>query len=370
MENVEELMQNLQLSEEERCGVKLRGGGAGSKKTNELQAVGKVLSVKPANANGLEQTLGWLWCPMNGVECKALGNNHFPFNFSHPSGKIKALEDGPWMYGKDLLVMRELEIEKTVDEMDFSVIPIWCRVSKIPPRRMNKENAEAIGSQVGEVIQVDVDEHGSAVGEFLRIKVRIAIKNPLMRAVTIEVEEIEEGIEKRKLRLCLVAYEHLPDFCFNFGLLGHIDRDCSVRLNVGQRQPYGKWMKVEQVKRRYGDEERSRSSGNKGSFWRHLDSGSGGGSKSVSDSLSWRKEDKKDEKQDTCPLKLLQGRTSMLNQKKLSCFEDTIDGERKQENPLKELLSEGTTNEGKPEMNGGVTETEKKQLQMSELKET
>lgn len=44
-------------------------------------------------------------------------------------GKRHALEDGPWNFGNDLLVMEDFVADKTVDEYEFAYVPIWIRVS-------------------------------------------------------------------------------------------------------------------------------------------------------------------------------------------------------------------------------------------------
>jgi hypothetical protein len=79
MESVEGLLGKMRLSEEERAGVKIGGGGSRRSCTAELQAVGKVLAEKPVAPEILERTLGRVWCPIKGVVCKDLGENHFLF---------------------------------------------------------------------------------------------------------------------------------------------------------------------------------------------------------------------------------------------------------------------------------------------------
>jgi hypothetical protein len=49
------------------------------------------------------------------------------------------------MFGKDLVVMVDYEEEKTIEEMDFSFIPIWIRVLKLPLGMMNRATGEMIG---------------------------------------------------------------------------------------------------------------------------------------------------------------------------------------------------------------------------------
>uniref|UniRef100_K3YM73 Uncharacterized protein n=1 Tax=Setaria italica TaxID=4555 RepID=K3YM73_SETIT len=96
-------------------------------------------------------------------------------------GKRRALEESPWMFGKDLLIMVDYDEAKMIEEMEFSFILIWVRVTKLPFGMMNKATGEAIGEEIGQYMAMDMDEDGTAVGRFLRIKVRLDVRKPLMR---------------------------------------------------------------------------------------------------------------------------------------------------------------------------------------------
>ncbi|KAM0905668.1 hypothetical protein ACQ4PT_017259 [Festuca glaucescens] len=80
----------------------------GKSGVGEAKAFGKVLSEKPANAKGLQRSLGLIWCPLKGLRCKDLRDNVFLFTFMQESGKRKALDDGPWKFNNDLMVMADL----------------------------------------------------------------------------------------------------------------------------------------------------------------------------------------------------------------------------------------------------------------------
>lgn len=151
--------------------------------------------------------------PFEGVECKELGENRFLFTFLQGSRKRRALEDGPWMFGKDPVVMAEFDGQKTIDEIEFSSIPIWVRITKMPLGFMNKPAGEAIGAMIGDVLDVDVDADGMAIGEFLRVKIRLDIRKPLMRGVTLDLRGATE-----KMKWCPLVYEYLPNFCYTCGL--------------------------------------------------------------------------------------------------------------------------------------------------------
>lgn len=118
---------------------------------------------------------------------QAVGENRFLFTFLQGLGKRRAMEDGPWMFGNDLVVLVAFDGAKTIDEIEFVSIPIWVRVTQMSMGLMTRKEGEEIGEMIGETIDVDVDDDEVAIGEYLRIKVWLDIKKPLMRGVTLDL---------------------------------------------------------------------------------------------------------------------------------------------------------------------------------------
>ncbi|RLM85606.1 hypothetical protein C2845_PM04G10600 [Panicum miliaceum] len=145
MESAEGLMERLKLSAAEKKGIRIGASASTRAHSVDPQAIGKVLMEKLVNADGLAQALGRIWCPIKGVLCKRLGENHFLFSFLQALGKRRALEDGPWMFGKDLPVMVDFNEAKSIEEMEFKVIPIWVRVMKLPFGMMNRAQGKQLG---------------------------------------------------------------------------------------------------------------------------------------------------------------------------------------------------------------------------------
>ncbi|XBH87555.1 hypothetical protein VPH35_074981 [Triticum aestivum] len=298
MEAVEGLMKGLRLTAAERKGLRI--GEKEKEKVfdwapKEPQAVGKLFPEKLAHAGVVGNTLGRIWCPIKGVGCKELEENIFLFNFRQPAGWRRALEEGPWWFDKELLVMEEYDPEKTVEEYDFNLIPIWIRVFGLPLGSMNRGMGELIGSDFHEVLDVDVGHDGRAVGKFLRIKVKLDINEPLMRGFTLDrnteygtkaVEVIENEEEKRKkkkkLVWCRFEYEHMPDFCYTCGIICHSENECSSKPVKGEAPQFGPWMRAEEENRKGEDNNRGKwlesrgSGGNKGYGGARSNSGSYG----------------------------------------------------------------------------------------------
>lgn len=176
MERVEGLMKSLKLSESERKGRKIIWSGGGKVGAVEPQAIAKLMSDKPAVAKAMAVSLIRFWCPLKGLDCKDLDDNIFLFTFHQQSGKRKVLEEGPWEFGKSLLVVEDYIPRRTIKEYEFRWIPIWVRVFDLPLGMMCREAGEAIGNFIGKAMEVDVGSDGTAVGRYLRVKTRIDIR--------------------------------------------------------------------------------------------------------------------------------------------------------------------------------------------------
>ncbi|XBI95320.1 hypothetical protein VPH35_031817 [Triticum aestivum] len=198
MEGVAGMMKGLRLSEEERKGVKIKISAKEKGKTVEFNAVGKILSERLAHPDAICLSLGKVWCPIKGIDCKEAGDNKFVFTFFQESGKRKALEDGPWMFDKDLVVVEDFVPSKRIEDYEFNSVPIWVRVFNLPLGMMNVEAAEEIGDTIGQFVDADTAADGSAIGKYLRVKVRMRIDKPLMRGFTLDDEEVADGHDKGK----------------------------------------------------------------------------------------------------------------------------------------------------------------------------
>ncbi|KAE8767870.1 hypothetical protein D1007_60705 [Hordeum vulgare] len=121
---------------------------------------------------------------------------------------------------------------------------------RLPLGMMCKETGEAIGTLIGEVQELEARADEKAMGRFLRVKVCKNIKAPLMRGFTLEEEDAE--VEQKEhvdphgkeetldgKNWCPFEYEHLPDFCYVCGIIGHTDKACGVKLKKGEKPHLG-----------------------------------------------------------------------------------------------------------------------------------
>lgn len=71
------------------------------------------------------------------------------------------------MISKELLVVVDFDGTKALDEIEFSSIPIWIQVERLPLGLMNKAAAKTIGDEVGEFMEWNQRGRWRQWGEFL-----------------------------------------------------------------------------------------------------------------------------------------------------------------------------------------------------------
>lgn len=97
----------------------------------------------------MKLSLGKAWCPIKGIDCKEVEENTFLFTFFQESGKRKAIDCGPWMFAKELVVVEDFIPSKRLEDYAFINIPIWVRVFNLPLGMMNVDSAQEIGNIIG-----------------------------------------------------------------------------------------------------------------------------------------------------------------------------------------------------------------------------
>ncbi|CAM0885623.1 unnamed protein product [Alopecurus aequalis] len=122
----------MKLSEAESRGVKVVEPGS-VQQAREPQAMMKLLSDKQALPEAIEKSVGRVWCPIQGTDCSEVGENLFLITFKQASGKKKALEEGPRMFYKEMVVLEDFDPDKTLDEYSFTTVPIWVCVLQAYP---------------------------------------------------------------------------------------------------------------------------------------------------------------------------------------------------------------------------------------------
>lgn len=99
---------------------------------------------------------------------------------------------------------------------------------------MKKIIGEEIGALLGNIIEVNCDTEGGAMGRCMRVRVLLDVHNPIIRWTNISV-----GGVSRKI---LFRYEKLSDFCYACGRIDHLLKNCTFTHPDGLFY-YGPWLR-------------------------------------------------------------------------------------------------------------------------------
>ncbi|KAL0411038.1 UNVERIFIED_CONTAM: hypothetical protein Slati_3693500 [Sesamum latifolium] len=107
---------------------------------------------------------------------------------------------------------------------------------------MNLGVATLLGNRIGAFKDMETDNTGRSWGVFLRIRIGLNVNQPLKRALKVCLTSGEELLAR-------LTYEHLPNFCYLCGMLGHIDKYCEGHFeesfrDSGTETPYGPWLRA------------------------------------------------------------------------------------------------------------------------------
>ena len=148
------------------------------------------------------------------------------------------MNNGPWSFNKQLLLLRRWEKGMTTFSVNFLYIPIWVQVWGLPFDLINEETGKDIGSGIGRVVAVDCKAITFDQACFLRIQVEMPLDKPIQRgALVISPEGDRVWVAFR--------YKCLLGLYFNCGFLGHESKACmKEKIRDGRDSSYGDWLRA------------------------------------------------------------------------------------------------------------------------------
>lgn len=163
--------------------------------------------------------------------------NVFEVQFGSEGDWKHALNNGPWQYDFNALILKEYEENVRPSEMVFDKIEVWVQVRDLPPGKRTKAFGEALGNWLGEGIKVDVHNEGRARGQHLRVRTRILVYEPLVRGFY-----LKSSLEDKGGQWFNFHYEKIPHFCFECGWLVHVNGVCEPP--VDSTDQWGGWLRA------------------------------------------------------------------------------------------------------------------------------
>ncbi|KAK2975390.1 hypothetical protein RJ640_012401 [Escallonia rubra] len=146
--------------------------------------VGRFADDRVFTCSFVQAMVDQFWTLTGATEVEAVGD-YFAFHFSADCDLDCIISHGPWNMNGALLVVAHWHQFSCIPRLDFSTVNLWVRLHDIPAELFLYEVAEQLGAHFGEVLEVDWSERRRVRRDYLRVKVRVSISDPLVTGVYI-----------------------------------------------------------------------------------------------------------------------------------------------------------------------------------------
>jgi hypothetical protein len=198
--------------------------------------VGRFLGDRSIHVNSMKVTMADVWRPVKGVKIKEATPGLFLFQFAHALDMEAVLQGGPWSFNNQMLIMERVRIGVQIENIPLYHVDFWVQVHNLPTGLMAERVGKTLGNYIGSFVEYDKNNKGSFWREYMRIKVRLDIRQPLKK---------ESRVKNQGGDWCTVhfKYEKLGVFCFVCGMIGHSENRCAVRFSMVDDDGSRAWSK-------------------------------------------------------------------------------------------------------------------------------
>ncbi|GAU36150.1 hypothetical protein TSUD_316790 [Trifolium subterraneum] len=175
-----------------------------------------------------------LWNPVKGVTIKKARVETFLFHFAHPLDMEAVLNGGPWIFDNSTLILEQVQLGMQIEHIPLFHVLIWVQVHNLPMGLMKEKVGRTLANYMGSFMEYDKNNNSSFWRQYMRIRVRMDVRQPLKKDTRMKNKEGE---------WCTVnfMYEKLGVFCFVSGIMGHAENKCEVRYAMEQDDGTREW---------------------------------------------------------------------------------------------------------------------------------
>ncbi|KAL3655175.1 hypothetical protein CASFOL_000961 [Castilleja foliolosa] len=181
------------------------------------------------------------WNITGKVSTNQLGDNKMAFVFAEEKDMSKVLNN-TWTFRDHQTVITWWPPDEAHTDVNLEKARFWLHFFGIAVTYINKENAEAIGNEIGTFIRSDLHSPAQKWRNSLKMQIDLDIHKPLRSTINFTCNG-------GKQILVEVRYERLIDFCHACGRIGHKNPNCTFDREKKELEaednPIGPWLKFE-----------------------------------------------------------------------------------------------------------------------------
>uniref|UniRef100_A0A803NGH4 CCHC-type domain-containing protein n=1 Tax=Cannabis sativa TaxID=3483 RepID=A0A803NGH4_CANSA len=181
--------------------------------------VGRLLSGKVSDFQIFQNMIADLWKPGKGIFIKILDQNRFLFQFYHEIDIKRVIEGSPWTYDRKQLLIERLKPGQNPRLIAINTLDMWVQIHELRSGFKTDWAIREAARYIGQYVDTDPNNFQGVWRDYLRVRVRINVAEPLKRRMKFRSRKGESFYAYFK-------YERVPTFCFICGIMGHAEKFC------------------------------------------------------------------------------------------------------------------------------------------------
>jgi hypothetical protein len=91
------------------------------------------------------------------------------------------LQGGPWSFNNQMLILERVRLGVQIENIPLYHVDFWVQVHNLPTGFMTERVGKTLANYIGAFVEYDKNNKGSFWREYMRIKVRVDIRQPLKK---------------------------------------------------------------------------------------------------------------------------------------------------------------------------------------------
>lgn len=138
----------------------------------------------------------------------------------------RILNDGPWSYRQDLVVIKECRSQEEVDVSRMSHAEIWIQLHNLPVHSLTEEGVQILIKDMGMMLSDPIPAAFNGK-QFLRVKMLIPLTVPVKDRINYTNPTIGDSVVH-------VVFERIGRICCFCGIIGHQITTCADRARLAK----------------------------------------------------------------------------------------------------------------------------------------
>lgn len=145
------------------------------------------------------------------------------------------MHQGPWIFRELMVIIEEYDGKGRPGAVQLDRTHVWAQIHDLPELFRSQAIADQLARRIGQVKSVEMNPTRLFEGNYVRVRAKIKVDEPLTRFVPLNLNGKERIILP-------IKYEKIGFFCEVCGILGHIKEECGYGVHSPEEIEYGTWM--------------------------------------------------------------------------------------------------------------------------------